>query len=105
MRTRTIYEVDDTVMIKTFYFDNDMGGTEIDGGFRAKVRVTKTFYDEETGQRYVGELVEAKDVAKVKELGATGHAGKHRSPAHREGWVWNPAKVYFYDTDIEGPAR
>jgi hypothetical protein len=104
VRTNITYEVGDKIVIKKFYFDNDMGGTEIDGGFRATVEVTKTFHDYETGQVFHGRLVKDEDVAKVKKLGTTGHAGKHPSP-HRDNWTWNPAKVYFYDTDIEGPAE
>ena len=103
MKTVNVYEVGDVVLVKSLCFDNDVGGTEIDFGefgdglprpMRAKI--DRKFYDYETGQRFVGHLVDEKDVAVLRERGATKWAPKVAA--------WNPAKVYFGDRDVAGAA-
>lgn len=94
-----IAENGETITVTGFYFDNDMGGTVIDGGFSARVKIDRQFYDYECGQRFVGHLVDAKDVAKVKKAGTTGYAGK--VPL---GKGWSPDKVYFDESQIASGA-
>ena len=94
-------EVGDVVIVKWVAFSNDMGGTEmIEKGIRFKVEVTKSWYDYETGQRYHGRLLEAKDVARVRREGTTGHADQR--PADRG--PWDPSVVYFGSHDVVGGA-
>lgn len=74
-------------------FNNDLGGTDfVKGTFR--VRVTKQWNDEETGWRFVGVLLDAKDIARLKKIGTTGHAPK--------GKDYHPKSVYFSNREIEG---
>lgn len=105
MRSETIYEVGDLVLVKDLMFDNDMGGTEILDGANMTARMTKTFHDYETGQVCHGLLVKPEEVARLKKLGTTGSAGKYPSHFDERGTVWNPAKVYFYMDKITGPGQ
>lgn len=89
--------------VSRFMFDNDLGGTEmsdrhdIQGTF--DVKVTRTFYDYETGQRYVGRLVKPEDVERTRKAGTTEYAPKKAG--------WDPAVVYWHGSDIvpTGPAK
>ena len=93
-----IAENGEVVLVTSLCFDNDCGGTAMLDECSMRVKIVSQFYDYETGQRFIGALVDEKDVAALRKLGTTGHAGKY--PPHTPGWVWDPAKVYFGDHEI-----
>lgn len=74
-------------------FNNDVGGTESIKTGTFRVRVTKQWHDYETGWRFVGVLLDKKDLDRFKKVGTTGYAPK--------GKAYHPELVYFSDREIE----
>ena len=71
---------------------NDVGGTcEVPAG-RYAVVVTRSWYDYEVGNRYVGQLTSQADVDRL--------AGAARTPFEPKKAGWDPSVVYFSDDAI-----
>jgi len=102
-----MYKIGDIVKIKEFEIDNQVGGTEI---LRSTVyaKIKKSFNDNETGQRFIGELFREKDIKVFMEAGKTEctpeHFKKYGEKLYRETLKaykeYDPKKVYFSQHDI-----
>lgn len=86
---------------------NDVGGTTfIEGTVAAEI--TESFYDYETGQRYIGKLINKKDIDKATKTGKTGclpeYYKKYGDKLYQEtleaNTNYNPKKVYFSEFSI-----
>lgn len=85
----------------------EVGGTLILDGFTNKACVvTRSFWDYETGWRFVGRLVDEADIQAVRQLGTTGRTAeeyRERYPANpdlaestaKALSEYDPAVVYF----------
>lgn len=102
-----------TVYSKQAEFDtveiiNDVGGTSWlpDGAYR--VRVLSSLYDYETGIRFIGELLDERDIAVARRVGTTGflpedyrkYGNKHYKRTRRARRRFNPKRVHFSEFQI-----
>ena len=82
--------VGEIVSVKEFCIKNNVGGTEIiktksPDNHSVKVRITRTWYDYETGEHAEGKLFNKEILKKVMALGEK----------------FNPSVVYFSEFDLE----
>ncbi len=97
MITRRILEVGDRIIIDTrkldrnrgqyFSCSNDLGGTMDVPPGRYSVLVEKVWHDYECGWRATGQLINHRDVEKLRKAGATSYEPKKAD--------WQPGHVMF----------
>lgn len=112
-------EVNDEVLVTgTLCAHNDVGGTEILKHAGVMVRVTRSFWDYETGWRFVGKIDDESIVALVRQQATTGidvedyrtkypTAVELIASAEKARAEFDPSVVYFSEGDFTidvGPA-
>lgn len=101
------------VQPRALWGTNRSGGTsDLHALAGAQVRVVKAFYDDETGWRYWGDLVEESDIARARDLNATAYplseeqwAAKEREMREQIGdarFTMADHRVYFSEWDLAG---
>lgn len=101
------HQVGERVIVRDPYSNNQVGGTIfLKGTFHAVI--TKTWYDYEIGQRYIGELFEESEIKQNQEAGKTKYTPEHYKQHSEEMYQdmlklfnsYNPKIIYFGEHQI-----
>lgn len=101
-----MYQIGDIVTVENPGARNQVGGsTRIEGKIQAKI--TDTWNDYETGQRYIGEITNEEDIEVSKNAGKVNFTPEDYKKYGREHYLeakkafksWDPTKIYFGEFD------
>lgn len=101
------YTVGQVVTVKNPTIKNQVGGTDSLQS-TVQARITKTFNDNEIGQRYIGELIKEEEIEKSVETGKTDYTPEHYKQYGEKMYQdtlenfnnYDPKKVFFGQFDI-----
>jgi hypothetical protein len=93
---------------------NDVGGTSTLPAGDYPVRLLRSWYDEETGVRWLGNLLDAADIETARRAGTTGltpkdyratDGARHYNRVLAAAREFDPGRVYFSDWDFTPDAH